>query len=167
MHTGCPKDLTPSRIPFFLCLYSRLSKNGFDSLRKSRKCAKCTDRKIVHSHWRNAEPSPSPKLSSRGLALSLSKWPAYDVGETRPLHVRTDCHPAQADEGSTAAWDHPGAICTWRLPERQHVRLQRGTEAAKDASNPLFEPHLQEYHGSWTAATCTEIQRCDDARIRL
>ena len=32
---------------------SHLTKNGFDSLRKSRKCAKYTDGKIVHSHWRN------------------------------------------------------------------------------------------------------------------
>ncbi len=32
---------------------SHLTKSGFDSLRKSRKCAKYTDGKIVHSHWRN------------------------------------------------------------------------------------------------------------------
>ena len=40
------------------------------------------------NHWRTAEPTPSAKLSSRG--------------------------GRQADEGSTAASDHPRAICTFR-----------------------------------------------------
>ena len=60
----------------------------------------------------------APKLSSRGRALSCHPEPVEGLSKGAP----------QADEGSTAAWDQPQATCTWRYPERRHVRLLRGTD---------------------------------------
>ena len=128
---------------------------------------------------------------------------AIATGETLSPRLRQNCHPEEAcvrrrrntsvtrkstlprRAGRRRIYCSIGSSrCDFyvSIPERQHVRLQRGTEAAKDIatplrmtcdatnvnpwqpgfrypgqpvhdrqSNPLFEPHLQESHGSWTA----------------
>ena len=65
--------------------------------------------------------------------LPASSTPPELVGGCRNVKGCT-----QADEGSTAASDHPRVVnLQVSIPERQHVSPQRGTEAANDASTPL------------------------------
>ncbi len=67
---------------------------------------------------RNASVSHDTRLSSRGLALSLSK------GHPGRRRIYCSMKSSPCDSHIT-------------IPERQHVRPQRGTEAAGDASTPL------------------------------
>ena len=97
-------------------------------------------------------------LSSRGLALSLSKGPGCNVQESLLFHsheIRLSCRGlalslrslslskgrrvTQADEGSTAAWDHPRLICTTR-----NLRGSTSASCAErkgDSSTPFRVTH--------------------------
>ncbi len=64
----------------------------------------------------------------------------HNIVETLSPDLRQNCHPEeapQADEGSTAAWDQPGANCTWR-----HLRGSTFPSCAEPYRKP-YSPHVR------------------------
>ena len=55
------------------------------------------------------------------------------------MHVASRCHPEKAPRPTKDLLQHRMIPCDFHvsIPERRHIRLQRGTEAAKDSSTPL------------------------------
>ena len=73
------------------------------------------------------------------LPAVIQRRPGCNVPETHPLLVRPDCHPELVPRPTKDLLQHgiiPFGLHV-SIPERQHVRLQRGTEAAKDTSTPF------------------------------
>ena len=105
------------------------------------------------------EASTSLRMTCRPIARrDASRCHPEEAWVQRSRNTSVTCETrlssragAQADEGSTAAWDHPQFGLHVSIPERQHVRPQRRTEAANEASTPL-------------RMTCRPIARRDASR---
>ena len=58
----------------------------------------------------------------------------FAVRETLSPHLRRNCHPEEASALRMACFT---IVMHVSISERQHICLQRGTNATKDASTPL------------------------------
>ena len=125
----------------------------------------------VRAHVRIQKPCatrPIEKTGDSSTPLRMTCWPIarHDASRCHPeeawaqrsRNTSVTCETKlssrvgpQAEEGSTAAWDHAPFCLNDSIYERQHVRPQRGTEAGKDTSTPV-------------RMTCGPIARHDASR---